>query len=238
MGEAARAAKAKVPPPDEFTQEAYDKAQAAVDARENELEKQGINPMRLFSTDEPGNKILQGVEDWKPMPPDLEALYHARDQIGAGMLKGSISEISRRMVKAGVKSGDIKDILEYYAMDPEKTDAFGQYMASEHSQGMVNEVPLKRQFEELYIKLAAKRGIDISTNDLENGVYRDLQTVADVKAAMKAIHGYFKGTADVETLALPEPSEQPNAKEQQNGPQTIDQLYSRRDEVWARIRHP
>ena len=206
MGTEARRAKAQVPPPTEFSQAAYDKAQAAIDTREDELEKQGINLTRLYRTDEAGNKILQGVDDWKPMPPDLEALYHARDQIGAGMLQGSIGEISQRMIRAGVPHGDVKGVLDYYAMSPDRTDAVGQYMASEHSQGMVNEVPLKRQFEALYIKLATKRGIDISTSDLEQGVYRDAKTVADVKAALKAVHGYFKGIPEEGQAALPAPA--------------------------------
>jgi hypothetical protein len=170
----------------------YEDVQKDIDDLENKLEDGGKTPRMFYFK---GNEILAGTQSpsgitYEQMPPELESLYQERDAIGSGQLQQSIGEITYKLKAAGITDDkEIRRILEYYALDPRRTDAAKQYMAAEHTQAMVGQ-PIKRQIAQAYSALAAERGIFMDDQD---DLFRDRKTTQDAVNAVKAVYTYFHG---------------------------------------------
>ena len=150
------------------------------------------------------NSVLPG---YKPYPKDMVDLYAERDAIGSGQLKQSLGEITDKLKASGIKDdAEIRHVLQYYALDPNKTGVGQQYLASQHTQAMVD-MPPKKQVEQAYIALAAERGIPMDDAD---DLWRDRKTTKDAIAAVKAIHSYFYPGTEINIKGiLPEPKSSP-----------------------------
>lgn len=174
----------------------YKQAQSRIDEIETQLEKQGLDPTKLVPPNEPGAKILLD-SGWKPMPPELQEAYRQRDQIGSVELKKSVGDISSALQNTGLSKSESDAVLKHYAIDPEKTDVFAQYMASEHAHKLAQEKP-EVQAENLAYTLAAERGEKFDQ-------LRDIspRTLRDAAKAVQAMRGYFGVTEKAQPRLLP-----------------------------------
>lgn len=126
----------------------------------------------------------------------MRELYAERDAIGARELQESIGEISGRLKHIGLKQNEIDRVLNIFALDPKKRDAFAQYQAEEYTKEFAT-TDLARRAEDVAIALAAERGEDFDeVRDISS------QTKRDAARATKDIYKYFKGEAPVESPRL------------------------------------
>lgn len=176
----------------------YQEVQDDIDKAEGELEKSGQEITRLYFPEHAD--VLKNAPGWKPMPESLVKLYAERDAIGSGQLKESVGKIVDNLQRAGIKDDkEIRHLLEYYALDPNRTDSAKQYLAAEHTQGAVDSSPLE-QVKKAYSVLAAERGIPMDDYD---DLWRDKKTTQDAIAAVKAIHSYFYPGLEINMKGLP-----------------------------------
>jgi intein/homing endonuclease/GGDEF domain-containing protein len=181
----------------------YDDVQRDIDDMETKLED-GNGPRMFYFTRQPGHEILKGAVayngvPYEPMPPELEDLYDERDKIGSKQLQQSIDEISGALEKSGIKDdAERRRVLDYYMLDPKRTDAAKQYLASEYTMETVNR-PLLKQAEDLYSTLAPGRDIPMDDRD---DLWHNRELTKDAHAAVKAVHSYFYG-GDARALDKP-----------------------------------
>ena len=102
------------------------------------------------------SQVLPG---YKPYPKDLVDLYSRRIRSVPNKLERSLEEITDKLKQAGITDDSRVDVIaqEYYALDPRRADVGHQYLASAHTQAMVDQSP-QRQVEK-HIALASERGI-------------------------------------------------------------------------------
>ena len=187
-----------------------EEAQKLIDDYENHLESRGIDPLSLWDAESVrqlgGEQNLPAGQSVQPL--ELQRLYQQRDTLGATELQRSIDGISTELRRAGVQEHDLPDVLKSIALDPNRTDALGQNSAYEHTQKLALGDP-KHLAEEIYIKLAAKRGLDVefsrTTDDI---IHPDKQTLADARNAVVGIRKYFEGGGKF-LLAAPERKPEP-----------------------------
>lgn len=74
--------------PPSVPQRSYEDVQRAIDDRETELEKQGIDVIHLYDPSQ--SKAADLPDSWKPMPDDLAALYRERDAIDKGEIESNV----------------------------------------------------------------------------------------------------------------------------------------------------
>lgn len=185
--------------PPAATTDTYDSVQKEIDARENELEAQGVNLSKMRDKAQMTGVFadLPLPEGGSWMPADLSALYARRDAIGSAQLKESISELSDALVGAGVPESELKIILSKYSLDPDRTDGQSQYLASEHAPAIAG-TDFQQQAENIYIALATNRGLDIAL-DKDGEIRNPDQKLIDLSVrAVEAIQDYFNPPAAAE----------------------------------------
>jgi hypothetical protein len=156
----------------------YKEAQDKIDSIEDQLEKQGVDVTKLYR---PGFELLEN-SGYSKMPDELVKAYQERDSIGKSELELNINEI-KSIIPKTTSENEVKRIFDKYALG--KTDAAGQYMASEYTQDLVSRNPLK-QAEEISYILADERGEMFDE-------LRDIseKTKQDAVNIVKSIGNYF-----------------------------------------------
>lgn len=168
------------------SERSYDDVQKDIDTKTDELEAKGVNVFKLYDPTQPGTDILQGFEDWSPMPPELSQLYSEREQIGSGQLKQNISEISASLKETGLNDAEIIRVLDKYSLDPRKTDASKQYLAAKYSKQIAEGTSRERQAADVASALAAERGeMFDELKDISP------KTLKDAANAVKKVREYF-----------------------------------------------
>lgn len=159
-----------------------DDFQRQIDAFEEGLEKQGVDPTRLYPFN---SKELEGFENYKPMPKELEALYNQRDAIDHGLLDKSISAVRQDLSSIGLSEPEIKRVLQKYALVEE--GAGRVYLAAQHSQSHAIR-PVEQQAQDIYFALAAERNVPF---DDTSDAFRDVKTTEDALRVAKAVSEYL-----------------------------------------------
>jgi hypothetical protein len=184
----APAAAPEVPP------QTYNEAQARIESIEDDLEKRGVNTIKLV---DPAYRNAQLLFEggWQPMPPDLVEAYKARDAIGAGELTTSIGELQDALTKTGLSESEANSVLGNYGIKPGETDALAQNIAHSHATAELGK-PLKEQAERAAYSLAAERGeMFDELKDISP------KTLRDAANAVKAVNENLLGAG---RNALPE----------------------------------
>ena len=170
------------------SQRTYEEVQRDIDREEDKLEASGQQVTKLYFPEHAD--VLKDAPGWKPMPEHMVNLYAERDAIGSGQLQQSVSEISNALRKAGIiEDAELRRVLEYYALDSNRTDAAKQYMASEYTKETVDRDP-KKQAADIYSALAPLRDIFMDDRD---DLWRDRKLTQDSISAVKAVVSYFNG---------------------------------------------
>jgi len=165
--------------------------QRQIDEYETKLEEQGINIVHMYRPSDPSSSQLAGFEDYVPMPLELEALYNKRDAIDEGQLDKSIDTISQSLRESGLSEIEVTRILEKYSLSRGRPGDTRVYVAAQHTQRAASVDP-RKQAEDVYIALAAERGIPM---DSAGDLWRDQKTTEDTVKAVGAIWRFFHGDA-------------------------------------------
>lgn len=97
----------------------YESIQKDIDALEDALEKQGLNPIRMYDPTNPQQAILKGA-GWTPEPPELTALYKERFSVEA-LEKGQFVDVVAK--QTGLATEEAMAALKAIGLAPSRITA-------------------------------------------------------------------------------------------------------------------
>tara|TARA_R110001632_G_scaffold204086_1_gene327506 strand:+ start:61 stop:10641 length:10581 start_codon:yes stop_codon:yes gene_type:complete len=142
----------------ENTFRSYDEVQNEIDSVEDELELQGVDTSKMYNPSDPEAETIRGtLPDYQPMPDRLAKLYEERESIGATEFETGREALSSNLASLGLTVGEVRKVLQYYSVDPDKSGAVEQSMSASSTMGTIRKKTQEQQAEEIAYTLANAR---------------------------------------------------------------------------------